>query len=243
MRETTRKARKLVKLARTPAAYLPPLRHGVAAAVEHEDVAFEHDFATVVDAGAGRGQFALFARRRFPAATLHCFEPLPESRRKLELVVGGNSSSRATIRPVALGAAPGRAEFHVAATPDSSSLLQATPDYSTGTPGTEQREIIEVEVARLDGALEPADVRDPALLKIDVQGAELDVLRGAGDLLPRFAELLVECSFTELYEGQPLAADVIAWLRDRGFRLAGTFGTSTDESGRCLQADLLFLRS
>src|SRR5215212_9944591 len=66
---------KLAKVLRRP-GYWPGLRHGVAAAIEHDRIPFDNEFRTVIDVGAGRGQFALVARRRFPAATLHCFAPL-----------------------------------------------------------------------------------------------------------------------------------------------------------------------
>jgi FkbM family methyltransferase len=68
----------------------------VAAAVEHEQIPYTYDFRTVIDAGAGRGQFALFVWSRFPAATLHCFEPLRDSRAKVERVLRGHPSARST---------------------------------------------------------------------------------------------------------------------------------------------------
>lgn len=239
VRETVRKAKKLVRLLRSP-AYLRALRHGVAAAIEHERVPFAHDFTTIVDAGAGRGQFALVARRRFPSAMLHCFEPLPSSRATLTAVMAGDS--HVEIRAVALGASSGRARLHVARSADSSSLLRATERLTSSTPGTDQPGRVEVEVARLDQVLKAAELRPPALLKIDVQGVELDVLLGTGELLARFDELLVECSFVELYDGQPRASDIVVELHRRGFGLVGVFSVSSDNAGRCLQADFLFVR-
>lgn len=79
-------------------------------------------------------------------------------------------------------------------------------------------------------------------MKIDVQGYELEVLRGAEGLLERFATILVECSFVERYAGQPPAEEVIRYLAERGFRLAGVFSPAYNETGQCLQADALFER-
>lgn len=77
---------------------------------------------------------------------------------------------------------------------------------------------------------------------MDVQGFELPALAGCEGLLDRFAWIYVECWFMELYAGQALADAVIAWLRDRGLRLAGVYNMSDDSDGRAVQADFLFGR-
>ena len=73
-----------------------------------------------------------------------------------------------------------------------------------------------------------------------MQGYELPVLHGCESLLSRFSHVYVECSFVELYEGQALAAEVIDFLRQRGFDLLGAHSVQYDARGRAIQADLLF---
>lgn len=218
--------------------YRSALLHGVAAAVEHERIPLRQGFRAVVDVGAGRGQFALVARRRFPNATLHCFEPLPAARQKLAAVAGGFAGTR--IYDLALGAGRASGELHVSADLDSSSLLQMTATQATAFPGTEETERVTVSLARLDTILGSSELRSPSLLKIDVQGYELEVLQGAEGVLESFAAILVECSFAELYAGQALADDIVGYLGQRGFRLTGVFSPTYDRVGRCLQADFLF---
>jgi len=58
----------------------------------------------------------------------------------------------------------------------------------------------------------------------------------------RFAGVYVGCSSVELYAYQPLADEVIDWLRGRGFRMAGVYHTSYDASGQAIQADFLCAR-
>lgn len=77
---------------------------------------------------------------------------------------------------------------------------------------------------------------------MDVQGFELPALAGCEGMLDRFAWIYVECWFMELYAGQPLADEVIAWLRERGLRLAGVYNMAYDGQGRAVQADFLFGR-
>lgn len=82
----------------------------------------------------------------------------------------------------------------------------------------------------------------PVLLKIDVQGGELGVLRGAERSLQHVDAVLVECSFVEFYDGQPLAHDVLDFLGEQGFRLTGAGTPTTDANGSVVQIDLLFVR-
>ncbi len=230
-----RKGRKLTRLLREP-AFWRPLRFGVAATVEHESVLFAGDYRTVIDVGAGRGQFAVFALRRFPLARIDGFEPLPQSFRTASRAVG--SSSRVRLRRQAVGAAAGRAEIFATADADSSSLRRPTAEQTRLFPGTEDVDRVEVEVVTLDDAL--AEVNRPALLKLDLQGGELEALRGAERLLGSVECVFVECSFVELYEGQALADEVICFLRERGFSLRGIYSPVYGEDRTCVQADLLF---
>lgn len=207
-------------------------------AMEHASIPFRDDIATIVDVGASRGQFATFAADRFPAARLVCFEPLPGARDRLRKVTRG----RATIHGAAVGAERGRATFNVSNQDDSSSLLPIGDLQVAEFPGTGRAGSIDVEITTLaDVGL--SETPPPRLLKIDVQGSELDVLRGAGDELRLFEQLFVECSFVELYEGQALADEVVAFLLNLGFRLRGVFGMTYSANGHAVQADLLFSRS
>ena len=224
-------------VAREP-AYRGALRHGVAAAVEHDAVPFGPVFRTVVDVGAHSGQFALVARRRFPHARLVCLEPLDGPRRRLERVLAG--APGAQVLPLAAAAEDGEAELIVAAADDSSSLLPMTELQTETFPGTGEVGRATVRTARLDSLLAAADLARPALLKVDVQGAELAVLRGAEGILKAIDEVLVECSFAELYRGQAFANEVIAHLGARGFSLAAVCSPVERPRGRLIQADLLF---
>jgi FkbM family methyltransferase len=235
--ELPRKCRKLARLLREP-AFRRPLRHGVAATTEHESVPFA-DYRTVIDAGAGRGQFAVFALRTFPRAQIVGFEPAPHSFTTATRVLRG--SGLVDLRRQALGAEAGTATFHITADADSSSLRRPTGEQTRRFPGTNSIDRVEVEVVTLDEAV--TEPRRPALLKLDLQGGELDALRGAERLLGSIDDVFAECSFVELYEGQVLADQVICYLRDRGFTLRGVYSPTYGEDGVCVQADLLFGRS
>jgi hypothetical protein len=97
-----------------------------------------------------------------------------------------------------------------------------------------------VETTNLEACIEEHLIRDPALLKLDVQGFELSALQGCGRLLERFRYVYVEASFIELYVGQALATEVIGFLFSRGFNLMCVANLSCGASRRPIQADFLF---
>ena len=94
-------------------------------------------------------------------------------------------------------------------------------------------------MAPLPAFIGPGDLHVPALLKLDVQGFELAALSGCASLLDRFAGVYVECWFVPLYTEQPLADEVLAYLRDQGFRLSGVYNLTHDRSGGAVQAAFL----
>jgi FkbM family methyltransferase len=196
---------------------------------------------TVVDVGAHRGQFATFARERFPAAAIICLEPLPGPRQALTTVLNGEG--RAFVHDLAASnRTEERVEMHVSRLDDSSSLQPIGSGQVAAFPGTEEVGSTFVRTTRLDDLLDRRELIAPALLKIDVQGHEYEALEGAAGVIAGFEQVIVEVSFAELYEGQKLAGDVTALLHDSGFALAGVFNLRRARSGACLQADFLFER-
>ena len=99
-----------------------------------------------------------------------------------------------------------------------------------------------VEVRPLSAFIDRSQVESPALLKLDVQGFELEALRGCESLLSCFDYIYVECSFFELYENQPLAEVISSYLLNKGFIFLDSFNTVYESNSRPVQADFLFAR-
>mgnify|MGYP005855263529 CR=1 FL=1 len=213
------------------------VRHRVLAGTEHRHV-FSEEWKTVVDIGANRGQFALAAREYAPHARVIGFEPLAPAAAVFREVF--RNDPQVVLHQAAIGPEARSAPIHVAAADDSSSLLPISKLQEELYPGTQEIGTETVRVGRLIDFIAPDEILRPALLKLDVQGFELEALKGCEDMLGRFALVYVECSFAELYEGQALADDVIAWLRERGFRLSGVYHISYDSRGLAVQGDFLF---
>jgi hypothetical protein len=99
-----------------------------------------------------------------------------------------------------------------------------------------------VTIARLD-SIEEMGRPIAIYLKLDVQGSELQVLRGCGQAIARVIAIESEVSFVELYEGQVLVGEMLTELARLGFDPIWVERGFTDpESNDMLQADVLFLR-
>lgn len=232
------RARKLAA-ALTSAPGRRALRLGVAPAIEHIPLLRTLNPAVVVDVGANRGQFALAARRAAPGARIICFEPGRRAHEILERVTSDDPRVR-RVR-AALAREPGELALQVTAEDDSSSIL-AVGGTQAELFGTRVVAEETVPAGPLDQFVGAEELTPPALLKIDVQGFEHDVLLGAASLLPRFRWIYVESSFVELYLGQMLAPELIVFLAQAGFDLAGVFNQVEAAGIGAVQADFLFAR-
>jgi hypothetical protein len=117
-----------------------------------------------------------------------------------------------------------------------------TEAHRTAAPGSDYVATEPVTVTTLAAVVEEHGL-DPArtMVKIDTQGFEDEVLRGAGDLVGRFAALQLELSFVELYAGQRLHDELVRDLGSAGYRIHQLEPGFSDQQGRLLQVDGLFV--
>jgi len=237
MSELARKTLKTLDLLRVP-RFRRALLHGVAAALEHRALR-ELSPVVVVDVGANKGQFTLLALEIFPLARIIAFEPLVGPGNRFRRAIGNDP--RVRLIAAALGSNTADVSMNVAGRDDCSSLLPVAK-LAELHPDARMVGMESVKVGRLQDFVNPEELAGPALLKIDVQGFELEVLRGCGDWLNRFTWVYVECSFCELYADQALADAVFRMVMTAGFELSGVYCLSCDADGTPLQADVLFTR-
>lgn len=195
----------------------------------------------VLDVGANEGQFAHDVLKEFRSVRLVCFEPLEVPYRELSRRFHNDKSVSAL--NVALGSSCGTVSFHESAFSPASSMLRMNHDSYTSFPLVREAQTIAVNQITLDSLERTWDSKDTVVLKLDVQGYELEVLRGAENLLKECVWVYCEVSFVSMYQRQPLAAEVIRYLDTRGFQMFGVYGGLYDPaSGRQLQCDCLFRR-
>ncbi|WP_164934400.1 FkbM family methyltransferase [Bradyrhizobium zhanjiangense] len=216
------------------------LKRGVAASIEHRSALDGVPYRTIVDIGANVGQFALFAREQYPKAKVFSFEPLEDCWDTFNSIF--ESDPNVQLYRCGVGPADTQAAMNVTNENDSSSILPPAA-AQVEVFGTKVNTTKKVELRRLTTLLREDQIAFPALLKIDVQGFELDVLRGCEELLSSFDTLYVEASYVELYRGQALVGEVIDFLGHRGFEIRGVFNQHVDPTRGPLQADFMFKRA
>jgi FkbM family methyltransferase len=167
---------------------------------------------TAVEAGAHIGFVTLhLASRVGPSGRVWTFEANPEVHDTIRENLRLNGlADRVTLVESAVGRRAGRARFHLSGGGETSSLHDQ---------GTTRREV-EVQVTPIDAAL-PADaVAD--VVKLDIEGGELDALEGMRELVARSGErltLFLECNPDALAAAGRSADELVRWLGERGFRL------------------------
>lgn len=231
------KLTKFFRILITP-EFIPFFLQGVPAGIEHEQMLRTLSYATLVDIGANRGQFSLVSSVVNHQALIYAFEPLSEPANIFRKIFAGNAKVK--LVQCAVGPEDSQAIIHVSKQDDSSSILPITERQYELFPGTQEKEVRKTEIYPLHRVLSKEEIIPPALLKIDVQGYEQQVLQGSESLLSCFHYIYVECSFYELYQGQALAYQVIDYLQDRGYILSGIYNLCYDSSGIAIQGDFLF---
>lgn len=216
------------------------LGHGVAPAIEHLPVLKTLSVDGVIDVGANRGQFSLSCRIAMSNIPVLAFEPIPSEAVIYKSIHGKKSGCE--LVQCALGEAFSEAEFHLSHNLDSSSLLPIGKRQREMFPETAESGTIKVKVRTLDHFLPKMCRRSEQLLKIDVQGFELSVLKGAIKTLATCKHVYAECSEVQLYEGQALRPAVAEFLAGFGFQESGSFNHQYDRS-ELIQADYLYSRT
>lgn len=206
--------------------------------VEHIPVLKQLDVDGILDVGANRGQFTLACRLALRAPIV-AFEPIPQEAEVFQRVHGQTPGVR--LIEAALGDHSGRARLHLSGRADSSSLLPIGARQEELFPETRAVGEIEVIVERLDRFQTHWPGCSRLLLKLDVQGFELQVLRGAPETLRNCAYVYAECSEVPLYDGQALRVEVASYLESHGFRAESRWNPHY-RAGELIQADYLFAR-
>ncbi len=152
------------------------------------------------------------------------FEPDPHELARLKRGVEETPQPWRSIRhvPAALSGTGGTRKLRIPVSPASASLLEhdAAIGAQFGKPAMFTLErIIDVETTTLDEALDRFTIPLPDYLKLDIEGAELEVLRSSPRALASTLVLKTEVAFIPMRRNQPLATDVDVFLRGCGFRL------------------------
>jgi FkbM family methyltransferase len=181
------------------------------------------DIDLVIDVGGNLGQYASLLRDgAHYRGALITVEPIPAMAQTLLRRFANDA--RWGLAAYALGEQPGRAVLNVMQGHQLSSLLEpsnAATDRLDGFNRVQER--VDVAVSTLDQLLREHPLAQGArniYLKLDVQGYELQVLRGGKEALPRIAALQAEASVIPLYDGVPSYHELMREIDAMGFQLS-----------------------
>jgi FkbM family methyltransferase len=190
---------------------------------------------TIIDVGAATGEFTRTCLKFFPQAAYVLVEPLSEHWPSLEPLLA--QPARIELVKVAAGDRAGPVTFNVHPDRFGSSLYQETEGpHVDGMPR-------EVPMQTLDSIFASRQYSVPCLLKIDVQGAEREVLAGANDLLESVDYVILEVSLFEFHKNGPQLLEIVALMDAPGFVVYDLLDTLYRPlDGALAQIDLAFVK-
>jgi FkbM family methyltransferase len=200
----------------------------------------------VLDVGAHKGRFAEFLRRDCGWEGPICsFEPVHSNFVALTRTMEQDDAWRGY--EMALGSGPETTVIrHFPDAPHFDSMLASSEFGRSRFPelAAEFREET-ITVERLDAVIDelvPPSTGQTLFLKIDAQGFDLEVLRGATKCLHRIVAVQLELSVIAIYEGPPTFGVAIQEVMELGFDPVGFFAVARDENLRVVEFDALFVR-
>jgi len=189
--------------------------------------------ATVIDVGAWIGDWTEHVQPLFPEADFLMVEANPDKQARLE-AIAARLGPRVRLRMTLLGP-EAKPDVPFYAMEAGSSVLPENTGFD--------RNVLALPMSTLDEVSGAATLKGPVLLKVDVQGFELEVLRGGPRTLALAEVVLLEVSLLEYNQGAPLMPEVVAFMNSAGFvpyDVCGQFRRETDAA--LCQIDIMFVR-
>ena len=188
----------------------------------------------IYDIGAHHGNWTRETRNIFPDASFHLFEGCSDN---------NSRNTEASYHNVLLGKEESVVDFHcvgadyIYGNTGNSIYVELTDNY-VGSNYTTRRH----PITMLDKYVSSNGIPYPDFIKIDVQGAELDVLEGGKECLKHATMVLLEVSLHRYNAGAPLFAEVVRYMDDHGFEAIDILEMHNIYGYSSLQVDILFAK-
>lgn len=190
---------------------------------------------TVIDIGAALGDWSLECSRIFPDAEYVLVEPLEEYNNVLDKAV--KNIRQARYYNFAASDKSGKTTFYVHRDLVGSSIKKEIEEYNQ--KNAKERA---VETKKLDDFLTKENFKTPYLIKMDIQGAEFEALKGASDALKKSQAVILEIGFFDVFERGHQFYEVIDFMKRKGFVIYDVFGLSyRPYDGALSQTDVIFV--
>lgn len=188
---------------------------------------------TVIDVGVAYGTFDLY--EKFPDSIHLLIEPLEEFETVLKDI---SRKYKADYVISAASAKPGKIIINVHSDLSSSSIYKEVEgSHVDGVPR-------EVPAVTIDDICKERNLRGPYLIKIDIQGAELDVLNGARKVLKDTELIILEVQLFQFFVNGPQFYDIVSYMNDKGFVVYDIFNNCIRPlDGALASVDMAFVKN
>lgn len=205
---------------------------------EHLANYLPNDLNVLIDVGANNGNFTKLLRSIKPIDKVFFCEANANNLITLEKFKHKNDSIISSI----ISNKEGEERFFIYEKESTSSLFSFDENMKElselNLKAVEERVLNAITIDKL---VEENKIKEIDLLKIDVQGAELKVLEGANNSLPRIKNIWVEVSMKRVYKNTPIFSEIYEYLDHRGFIFKSFCPVFKSKDGEILQADVLFV--
>lgn len=196
-------------------------------------------FDGVLDVGANVGQFVGYLRKDAELdLPIVSFEPIPENVRKLRAIQ--QDFLPWEIYEMGLGPVSSTMQLHVAESTVFSSFLEGSEKLHREYEHSRTVDQVEVRVEPLDGLMDEIRQKSGSqkfLLKLDTQGYDFEVLKGAADSLDSISAILIEMSCQSLYENSLRCDEAMQKLMDLEYMPVGFYPVTRDMQGVLTEMD------
>lgn len=201
-----------------------------------------HNIDLVLDVGASWGGYAKTLRRFGYKKRIISFEPVSDSHNKLLKNSSRDEDWQVHKKIIVSNKKEKKLFINISKDFDNSSLLNATELHTDSHESAKYTHKEEIECNTLDSLIDFYSINEKTLmLKIDVQGSEMDVLKSAANNLEIFKLVQIELTLQPLYEGQTLYKEIIEFMRDNNFEIWNIFpGYKKKSIGQLYQFDVIF---
>jgi len=230
---------KLIKLLKliTNQTWRKGLFKNIAANIELENLIKGLDVKIIIDIGSNKGQFILLTEKLLNCKKIYSFEPIKELIEKQKKFFSYRDNIN--FYNFALGQKTEKKKFFLTKRKDSSSFLKINENINNADYLIENE--INVNIHCLDNIINNQDLSDTTLVKIDVQGYELEVLKGSLRSLKKIKYILIELSENEIYKNQALSSDIINFLKQKNFSILRENKSTKIKKTNLIQKDILLI--
>ncbi len=197
----------------------------------------------ILDLGANVGATAMRYAKLFPGATVHAFEPFPETYLRLRTAVG--NAKNVQTHALAIADASGTRTFFFNQGHTTNSLLPVAESYNETLSNSDETKPVgqvEVPTSTVDAFCELQGISHVDVLKMDIQGGELMALRGAANMLGRDIDLIYsEVNFSKIYEGQASFHELCELLTGYGYILLELYPLNYARNGAANWTDAIWI--